>query len=143
MNKINYAIQTPGVFTQLARYTVAGIFGTTAHYLVLIYLVEQEIAGVIVASSLGAILGAFTNYVINYYYTFKSDRNHYTAIFQFYIVAGTGFLLNAVLMWLLVNTLHIYYLAAQILTTGVVLIWGFVLNRKWTFRSRAMKPGDG
>lgn len=119
---------------QLAKYTLAGAFGTAVHYAVLISLVENEIAGAVAASSVGALLGALVNYVINYYFTFQSDRSHVAAITRFYVVAGTGFALNAFLMWLSVHLLGVQYIVAQVVTTGLVLLWGFVFNRTWTFR---------
>lgn len=99
-------------------------------------------AGPIVSSSMGAIAGAFVNYFLNYYYTFHSNHRHSKAIVQFYMVAGSGFMLNALFMWIFTNVLSIFYLAAQLITTGLVLIWNFWLNRTWTFRTRIIES-DG
>ena len=128
------------VIAQLAKFTVVGAFGTLVHYTILILLVEKAGIGAVVSSSAGAVAGAFVNYFLNYYITFRSNRRHSEAIIQFYIVAGTGFLLNAFLMWLTVDILEIHYLPAQLFTTGVVLLWNFWLNRTWTFRSKPLEP---
>jgi putative flippase GtrA len=128
------------ILSQLAKFTVVGAFGTVVHYTILILLVEKIGAGAVVSSSVGAIAGAFVNYFLNYYFTFRSNRRHVEAIIQFYIVAGTGFLLNALFMWMFAEFLGIYYLLAQLITTGIVLLWNFWLNRIWTFQSRT--PGS-
>jgi putative flippase GtrA len=127
------------IITQLAKFTVFGAFGTVVHYTILILLVERAGTDPVAGSSLGAIAGAFVNYFLNYYFTFRSNRRHAEAIVQFYIVAGTGFLLNALFMWLIADLLGIHYLLAQLVTTGLVLLWNFWLNRIWTFRSRALE----
>ena len=127
------------IITQLAKFTVVGAFGTVVHYTILILLVERAGTDPVVGSSIGAIAGAFVNYFLNYYFTFRSNRRHAEAIVQFYIVAGTGFLLNALLMWLIAHLLGVYYILAQLVTTGLVLLWSFWLNRVWTFRTRALE----
>lgn len=127
------------LLTQLGRFTVVGAFGTVAHYAVLILLVETAGAGPVLASSAGALVGALVNYFLNYYFTFRSTRRHIEAIVQFYIVAGTGFVLNALLMWLCADVLQLHYMLAQILATGVVLLWNFSFNRLWTFRAREIE----
>jgi putative flippase GtrA len=36
-------------------------------------------------------------------------------------------------MLIFVEILNIYYLLAQVLSTGLVLVWNFAGNRFWTF----------
>lgn len=127
------------ILTQLAKFMAVGAVGTIVHYTILILLVEKTGMSAVLSSSVGAIAGAFVNYFLNYYFTFRSNRRHAKAIVQFYIVAGSGFLLNALSIWIMVDVLEIYYLLAQLVTTGIVLLWNFWLNRTWTFRSRSLE----
>ena len=53
---------------------------------------------------------------------------------RFAIVAGVGFLLTWAVMHRLVDRWHLPYLPAQILTTGIVLVWSFSAHKWWTFR---------
>ena len=39
-------------------------------------------------------------------------------------------------MWLLAAKLGLHYLLAQLVTTGLVLVWTFAGNRFWTFADR-------
>jgi putative flippase GtrA len=128
------------ILSQLAKFALVGAFGTLVHYAILILMVEKGGTSAVIGSSIGAIAGAFVNYFLNYYFTFRSNRRHAEAIVQFYIVAGTGFLLNALLMWLIADLLGVYYILAQLVTTGLVLLWNFSINRVWTFRTRAREP---
>ena len=122
---------------QFVAYAGAGAIGTAAHYLTLILCVELIRLPPLVASSLGAIVGALVNYFLNYKYTFKSDKSHAEAITKFLIVAVAGFCINFLLIWLLVSKAMLNYLLAQVITTGVVLVSNFTANRIWTF-----KPGN-
>jgi putative flippase GtrA len=40
------------------------------------------------------------------------------------------------MMWWLSRETDWHYLLAQILTTALVLVWNFLLNRAWTFAQR-------
>jgi putative flippase GtrA len=131
------------VLSQLAKFALVGAFGTVVHYAILILLVEKAGASAVIGSSVGAVAGAFVNYFLNYYFTFRSNRRHAEAIVQFYLVAGTGFLLNALFMWLIADLLEVYYILAQLVTTGLVLLWNFSINRVWTFRTKAREPDSG
>ncbi len=109
------------------------MIGTAAHYLLLISLVELLGANEVAASTAGATLGAVVNYVLNRRFTFASGKSHGEALTKFLIIAALGLALNSLLMFMLVELLGLYYLIAQVLTTGLVLLWNFAGNRFWTF----------
>jgi putative flippase GtrA len=73
------------------------------------------------------------NYVLNYRFTFMSQRPHRAALPRFLIVAAAGVLLNAAVLAALLATVRLNYLIMQVLATGVLLIAGFAANRRWTF----------
>lgn len=85
------------------------------------------------ASVIGFTVGAFINYLLNYHFTFKSQKSHKEAMSKFFIVAVFGAVINTILMYIGVDILHLYYLLAQVLATGTVLLWNFVVNKFWTF----------
>jgi putative flippase GtrA len=51
---------------------------------------------------------------------------------KFGLLAGTGLLLNAAIMRLMVGA-GVHYLLAQLCATAVVLFWNFIGNSLWTF----------
>lgn len=118
---------------QFIRFAGVGAIGTLAHYVVLVILVEMLSANVVTASTAGATLGALVNYLLNRRYTFRSEKRHGEALTKFLIIAALGLALNASFMLILVEILNIYYLLAQVLSTGLVLVWNFLGNRFWTF----------
>jgi len=87
-----------------------------------------------VASTLGFAASLWLNYALNRRYTFASDRPHAHALPRFLVIASGGLLLTAVGMQIAVEHVGLNYLVSQLIVTGVVTIWNFVLNRCWSFR---------
>lgn len=125
------------LFRQFLRFTGVGCMSALGHYGLLIFLVQAARANPVAASAAGALLGAWINYTLNYRFTFRSDKPHRESVVKFAIVAALGLLLNTLFMWIGVTIAGLHYLASQILTTGLLLIWSFVLNRFWTFHVAA------
>lgn len=118
--------------SRFMRFAVVGGIATAIQYAILILLVRGFGMAPTAASSIGFALSAVANYLLNYRFTFDSDRPHGPAAAKFGLLAATGLLINAVIMHLLVAA-GVHYLLAQVCATGVVLFWNFVGNSLWTF----------
>ncbi|AWI75772.1 polysaccharide biosynthesis protein GtrA [Parazoarcus communis] len=119
---------------RFARFAAVGLVGTIAHYALLLALVEIGSVPPLAGSVAGFLLGAMVNYAINHRFVFRSGRAHAEALPRFMTVAGVGLCWNALLMYLLAELMGLHYLLAQILTTGLLLVWHYVGNAVWTFR---------
>lgn len=78
-------------------------------------------------------LGALVNYFLNHKLTFRSVRSHREAMTKFFVVAFSGMLMNAAIMWIGVDVLSIHYFLVQMFSTGCMLVLSFSINRAWTF----------
>ena len=76
---------------------------------------------------------SIVSYVLNRRHTYRSDRPHDQAGWRFAVVAGVGFVLTLGLMTLFVDRWALPYFPAQIVTTGIVLLWSFFAHKFWTF----------
>jgi putative flippase GtrA len=123
-----------GVAGRFLVFSAVGAVGATAHYLVLIWAHKSLNIDPVIASALGAIAGAFVNYLLNYYVTFDVMLPHESVMPKFYLIAAVGFLLNILIMWQMVHHFGIHYIWSQLVATVVVLIWGFIGNSVWTFK---------
>jgi putative flippase GtrA len=117
-------------------FALVGAFGTLAHYTIMITLVTGFEADAVVSSVIGYSIGAAVNYWLNYHVTFRSGARHLRTAPRFLLVAGIGFLLNALIMYILVKRWGAHYLIGQVIATGVVLIANYLANSLWTFRER-------
>jgi putative flippase GtrA len=68
-------------------YAAVGATGTSVQYVTLFALVQLHICGPLVASCVGAVAGAITNYGMNYRFTFQSSEGHSKTATRFFIVA--------------------------------------------------------
>jgi putative flippase GtrA len=118
---------------QFIYFTAIGGIGTGGQYITLIALVESNLFSALPASIVGITVGAVINYFLNYRFTFKSTKSHKEAMSKFIIVAIFGAIINTGLMYVGINVLYLYYLLAQIIATGIVLLWNFTANKLWTF----------
>ena len=127
------------MMVKLIKFSAVGALGTLAHYSVLVFLVQLLSVNVLAASSTGAIVGALVNYFLNYKWTFNSNKRHSEAMAKFFAVAAVGFVMNGLFMALFTEALAMYYLIAQVMTTGIVLFWNFLANHYWTFHKLSSK----
>ena len=119
---------------QFLRFAAVGASGTAVQYAVLWAGVEWAGISAAVASGLGYILGSVVNYLFNYFFTFQSQKNHGEAASKYFTLLGIGWCINTGLMWLLVHQLGWYYWLAQLLVTGIGLLWNFAGSRWWAFK---------
>lgn len=120
-------------FRQFGKFSAVGAFGTICHYLLLILMVSGFNMSPSVSAACGASLGAFVNYWLNKSITFRSQRRHCEALPRFMLLAVLGILLNAsIVAWL--TSLAIFYLIAQIVATGFILMLNFIFSRYWVFQ---------
>lgn len=118
---------------QFLFFAGVGVIGTTGHYIILIVLVQIGNIIPVYASTLGFTAGALINYLLNYKYTFQSQKNHTEAMVKFFIVALVGASINGVLMFIGTELLKFNYIIVQIFGTTTVVFITFYLNMLWTF----------
>ena len=126
---------------QFLRFAGVGAMGTGVQYLVLIGLVQFVGINATVASCVGYASGAVVNYSLNYRFTFNSGRNHRDAIWRYVLLVASGFTLNGLLMFGAVELLKTHYLPAQLATTGLLLLFNFLVSRWWVFGTAGVNRG--
>ncbi|MDH5512964.1 MAG: GtrA family protein [Gammaproteobacteria bacterium] len=118
---------------QFLRFAMVGGIATAIHFLILITLVRGADMNAVWASALGFTFSAICNYYLNYRFTFRSNTAHRHAVMKFVAVACVGLALNSLTMLIATEYLGTHYLLAQVIATGLVLLWSFSGNRWWTF----------
>jgi len=127
------------MLARLMRFALVGATATAIQYVVLIALVRGLGVWPPAASASGFVLSAGLNYLLNYHFTFRSERRHGPAALKFVALAGVGLGINSLLMQLLVQS-GWHYLLAQVCATAVVFLWNFAGNSLWTFGAEPARP---
>jgi len=86
------------------------------------------------AAAISFVLSVISSFVLNTFWTFSCDAaGWHRRMGKFFAVATGGLAINILIIHLLVS-LGVYDLIAKIAATAVVLVWNFILQKKWTFR---------
>jgi len=118
------------------KFISVGAIATIIQYVIFIVLIELFFVEAVMASAFGYGISSILNYLLNYHFTFSSNAKHRVAALKFTIVVIVGLSLNSIIMYILVNFFSCHYLFAQIITTGLVLIFNFVVHKYWTYRTK-------
>jgi putative flippase GtrA len=121
---------------QIAAFASVGVVAAVVHYGLLIGLVELAGLAPVPATLVGYVGGGIVSYWLNRRHTYRSDKPHGEAGWRFGVVAGVGFGLTWLSMGQLHGRLGLQYVLAQVLTTGLVLVWSFLAHKLWTFGER-------
>jgi putative flippase GtrA len=119
---------------QFLHFAAVGAIGTLIQYGVLWTGVEFLATSAVVASGVGYALGSVVNYLLNYFFTFERGKSHVETASKYYAVLGVGWCINTGLMGLLAHHWGLNYWFAQLLATGVGLMWNFIGSRWWAFK---------
>lgn len=116
---------------QFSCFFIVGALSALIQFSILISFVEFFFIKPILASTFGYIAGALINYTLNHYFTFKSSLSHKKSLVRFTLNSLFGLFLNFSLMKILL--IYYTYILSQILASGVILFWNFLVHRYWTF----------
>jgi len=117
---------------QIKRFIISGSSSTALHYITMGLLIFLGIDA-IWATSIGAILGAICNYVLQYYYTFRSDRKHRYSLQVYLISSLLAWLSNLLLFMLFHKILEVSVIIAQLVTTLIITLQNFIMYKKLVF----------
>ena len=119
---------------QFLNFTIVGIPTTVLHYAILITLVEFMQVGPVIATTAGFSAAALLSYALNRRYTFDVLPVFTRGLVKYYAILFVGLILNALIVAALTEA-GASYLLAQVIATGLVLIWNFLSAKFVVFRS--------
>ena len=87
-----------------------------------------------VSNSIGFVLAATNNYVWNRWWTFQSDNANIPIEYgKFLVISIIGLGLNNLVVYLLHEKLKWNFYLAKLIAVGVVTVWNFTMNYRFTF----------
>jgi putative flippase GtrA len=119
---------------QFSRFLAVGVVTTALHYGVLIALVEIWGMHPVLATTAGFVTAVLLSYILNRRYTFYQRPPFGPGLLKYYAAVSIGLALNAGTMAVLTGW-GVYYLLAQVVATGVALVWNFFAARVVVFRT--------
>ncbi|MGF7141160.1 GtrA family protein [Roseimarinus sediminis] len=87
-----------------------------------------------VSNSIGFLIAASSNYVLNRIWTFNStNQNITTEYFIFILIAIIGLLINNSALWIIHRKMKYNFYLSKIGAIGVATLWNFLFNYFYTF----------
>lgn len=117
------------------RFLLVGGSATALHYLIMAALLAAGLCSAGPASATGYSLSTLYNYWANARFTFGGVHRHRDSFPRFLLTAAAGLGINQLVLLGLI-ALGLPLAVAQVLATGCVLVWNYVINAIWSFRSR-------
>lgn len=123
---------------RMARYLISGLLALLTNIL-LLYLCVDVLAFWYLAGSTIAFVGTLlVSFILQKFWTFrepsKGELPKQLASYGVLAVANIG--VNVVLMYFLVSILGVHHLLAQILSSGTIAVYGFVIYKFFIFTSQ-------
>ena len=116
---------------EIARFVLVGGACFVLDYGLLYILTEYAGLYYLLSSGISFSISVFVNYRLCLIYDFhgaSAETRRAKILFFGSSIAGLG--LNQLLMWLLVDCAHIYYMIAKLIAAGIVMVWNYILKRR-------------
>lgn len=119
---------------QFLKFGVVGLLGTVIDFLFTWLCKEKLKWNKFLANSIGFMLAATSNYILNRIWTFESDNPEVgREYFSFFIVSVIGLGLNNLILYLLHEKGKMNFYLAKAFAIALVTLWNFVANYFFTF----------
>ncbi len=129
-------------YIKVIRYLISGGSATVVHLLFL-YIFTSLLHDWYVLSTVLAFLIAFTvSYVMQKFWTYTDhslDEWKKQMVTYFIIIISTNVGLNMLLLYLAVDHLHVHYLLAQIVISGLIAIMNYFLYQIFVFKKKTVE----
>lgn len=145
---INRAIETKvgGRAFKLIRYLISGGTAALVNWGTLFLLVHTGTMHYLYASVLAFIISIGASFGMQKFWTFRDNIVHdiHTQFTRYLVVILFSLVLNTALVYLLVETVHVWYLTSQVIATVIIAITNFFCYKHFVFRARtvAMNPNS-
>jgi dolichol-phosphate mannosyltransferase len=125
-----------------ARFLTVGLAGLLVNSLLLWLLVETAHLHPLVASIIASEAAIVHNFLLNDRWTFRAQSRQHSPLkrlARFNGVALGGMLVTVALLTVLVTSLRLDLLAANVVAVGAATLWNYVVNSRWTWRADAAR----
>ena len=121
---------------QAAKYYAVGASGVLVNLGLLFYLTEYVGLWYFLSYTLAISASISSNFILNKFWTFRDSINSQRTIVmyvKFVSVSLLGMAIQLGTVYLLVESLSVYYMLAALVSISIAGVINFIINRRWTF----------
>lgn len=130
---LNLSEEKVHLLEQIFNFAIVGVIATLIDFIFLYLFKEVGHFNVVVANSLSFAISVIYNYFASLAFVFDVDKSKGAGrnfvIFMVCSIIGLG--LNDLLVWVVTDICHIYYMVSKIIATIFVMIFNFVTRKKF------------
>ena len=119
-----------------AKYYAVGASGVLVNLGLLFYLTEYVRLWYFLSYALAISASITSNFILNKFWTFRDSLNSQRTIVmyvKFVSVSLLGMAIQLGTVYLLVESLSVYYMLAALVSISIAGVINFIINRRWTF----------
>jgi putative flippase GtrA len=123
------------------RYLVSGSSAAVVDLGLLYGLTEWASLHYLASATIAFVAAFFVSFFLQKFWTFQDhsvERVH-AQVALYFVIAVANLGLNTLLMYLFVEYLHLWYLAAQILAGSAIACESFFISRHFVFKTRVCR----
>ena len=125
------------MFLQFIKFCVVGGTGVVVDFGITFLFKEKLKLNKYIANSLGFMAAASTNYLLNRWWTFRSqDPEVAQQYVQFVGISAIGLILNNIIIYLLNDKARLNFYLSKLIAIGLVTLWNFFMNYYFTFTGK-------
>ncbi len=122
------------LFLRFLKFGVVGVSGTCIDFGTTWLLKEKLYVKKFLANTIGFVLAATSNYVLNRIWTWQSQSEQVGIEYvKFFAVSLIGLGLNTLILYILNEKLKWGFWWSKVIATGFVMVWNFLANNFFTF----------
>lgn len=122
-------------YKRLIKYVISGGTAAITDLSLLFVFYEVLEINVVVAATLAFIAAFFVSFYLQKFWTFRDNSKDKMKrqMFVYFAVGAANTLVNAWSMDLLVNSWHVWYLLAQVIASGTIALYSFIIYKFFIF----------
>lgn len=115
---------------QIFKFLIVGVIAFLIDYSLLYILTEYCSVYYLISSIISFTISLIFNYIASIKFVFETDKKESKKYFIIFIIGSIiGLGINQLVMYVMVELMHIYYMLTKIVATGIVMVWNFVTRK--------------
>ena len=122
-------------YKRLIKYVISGGTAATTDLFLLFIFYEVLEINVVAAATLAFMAAFFVSFYLQKFWTFRDNSKDKIKrqMLVYFAVGAVNTFVNAWAMDLLVNSWHVWYLLAQIIASGTIALYSFIIYKFFIF----------
>lgn len=118
------------LINQILKFAVVGGLAFIIDYGILYVLTEYLNVYYLISSIISFTVSVIFNYILSIKWVFDVNKKQDIKEFIIFVVLSIiGLIINSVIMYLMVDIMHIHYMFSKLVATAIVMVYNFITRK--------------